>query len=171
MIHSNIGHLAPETSVSSLIDYSTGAWNYSLIQSSFVKFEADLIRSLSLCSLNQPDRLIWSGTTHRCFTVRSAYHLEMTSRSQSRGECSNVGDNMTVWNIIWRLGIPAAVKNFAWKVGNDILPMNELFVRRKIGYDPFCLFCLLCTESICHFFPSSMAVWQECSCRIQKMVM
>lgn len=157
-IHSPVGLLDSKSTVSNLINQSIGEWDYPLIQTSFAKFEADSICSLPLCSLNQPDRLIWSGTQHGCFTVRSAYHMEMTNRSQSRGECSYARDQTAVWKTIWSLGVSVVVKNFAWKVGNNLLPTKELLVQRHIGQDPYCPFCLLSTESICHI------LWECPSC-------
>jgi hypothetical protein len=68
--------------------------------------------------------------------------------------------------------VPPVVKHFAWKVCNNILPTKVNLFAKKIVQDPFCQFCLREEENIVHllwFCPSSMAVWQECSKRIQKM--
>jgi hypothetical protein len=160
--------------VSTLIDNSTGRWDYPLIQANFVRAEADKIYSLPLSTLNQPDRLIWSGTHNKCFTVRSAYHMELTNRSLMEGECSSAAEQQGVWNTIWSLDVPEVVKNFAWKLGNNLLPTKERLVQRYIGQDLFFPFCLIHTESACHIMwecPSSVALWQECSRRVQKLAL
>jgi len=42
--------------------------------------------------MNQEDKLVWQGSKNGCFSVRSAYHLEMDRRVQDTGEASNSGE-------------------------------------------------------------------------------
>lgn len=53
-VHSLVRQLNMGSKVSALIDHSTGKWDCPIIQSSFVKYEDDMICSLLLVrSLNQ----------------------------------------------------------------------------------------------------------------------
>ncbi len=98
----------------------------------------------------------------------------MTNRSQERGESSNANELKVFWKRIWKLEVSAVVKNFVWKLGNNLLPTKELLVQKHIGQDPYCPFYLSNTESASHIIwecQSSKGVWQECSRRVQKLSM
>jgi hypothetical protein len=62
---------------------------------------------------------------------------------------------------------------FWWRLGNNLLPTKANLVKKKIITDPLCPICLLEPETSYHILwgcPSAVAVWQECSRRIQKLV-
>ncbi|XP_062164873.1 uncharacterized protein LOC133871438 [Alnus glutinosa] len=154
----------PDTRVSFLIDQQVGGWNYVLVQNLFVEREAEQILSIALSPLCRPDRITWGGTKNGTFTVRSAYHLEMQRRRQEEGECSTQGDNTEFWKWLWGLQAPGVIKNFAWKVANELLPTRQNLFRRKVISAPFCPFCESETETTFHILwncPSTTAVWQE----------
>jgi hypothetical protein len=56
-IQSPCESMDPLARVNTLIDLTTGWWNYTLIQSSFAKVEADMICSLPLSPLKAPDKI------------------------------------------------------------------------------------------------------------------
>jgi hypothetical protein len=147
-VQSLVEGLDPEAKVICLIDSATAGWNVPLIRSSFVATEADTICSLILSPLGQPDKLVWLGNSNGRFSVRSAYHMEMSRRSSARGECSTSQENAEVWRIIWSLDGPRVLKNFVWKFCANALPTKENLYRRHIVPDPLCPLCSNCTESI-----------------------
>jgi hypothetical protein len=66
------------------------------------------------------------------------------------------------------------VKNFVWKVCNDILPTKISLLWRKVVEDPFYPFCLIHPETPSHLLwtcPSSVVVWQESARKIQKLTL
>jgi hypothetical protein len=84
------------------------------------------------------------------------------------------GEQHAFWKVIWQIEAPAILKNFAWKIGNNLLPTKHSLVHKRIGQDPQCPFSLVNPETICHILlacPSSVAVWQKCSRRIQKVAL
>ena len=74
-ISSPILHLAPESTVDSLIDSATGWWNINLIDWCFHPPEARLIKSLPLSSIPLPDSLVWSSEKSGSYSVKSGYKL------------------------------------------------------------------------------------------------
>jgi hypothetical protein len=70
---------------SSLIDPTTGGWNVALIRPSFQVAKADVISNLVPSPLGNADKRVWIASLNGCFNVKSAYHSEMTRRSQARG--------------------------------------------------------------------------------------
>lgn len=53
--------------------------------------------------------------------VKSAYHLEKSLIS-TEGETSIKDAEATPWKAIWKIKVPASVKNFVWKACYDIIP-------------------------------------------------
>jgi hypothetical protein len=158
--------LSKEALVQSLINRNIRWWDTNMIHSLFTKAVAAQIYGIPLSSLSQPDKILWKGTTHGCFSVRSAYYIEMAMREQGGGECSWAGEQQGVWKLIWNLKVPGTLKNFAWKVGANLLPTKANLVSRRIGDEPFCPIRKSAFETISHIVwecPSSVAIWQECS--------
>jgi hypothetical protein len=78
--------------VAELLDPETGWRNYNLINALFSPTEVAKVCSVVPSPMSKEDKLVWPGSKNGCFTVRSAYHLEMDRRVQDTGEASNVGD-------------------------------------------------------------------------------
>jgi hypothetical protein len=100
LIHHPLQGMAGESRVCELIDPHTKWWNFELIRAIFDPWEAGQICSLVLSPLGHSDQVIWQGTRHGLFSVKSAYHLEMQHPIQSRGESSNAGQMGGVWKAI-----------------------------------------------------------------------
>jgi hypothetical protein len=113
-----------------LIGLDTKWWNSTLIHDNFVEDEARTICPIPLSPMQAKDSLIWRGTTHGEFSVRNAYHMEKELQAIRRCGSSRKGVREAVWNIIWKLKVPNAVKMFIWKACNDLLPTKMNLLRR-----------------------------------------
>jgi hypothetical protein len=85
---------------------------------------------------------------------------------------SSVRVDEGVWKELWKLEVPPAVKNFWWRVCQNVLPTKDNLFSKKITPDPLCPICLKEPKTLYHILwqcPSSMAVWQEGSRRLQKL--
>jgi hypothetical protein len=98
--------------VCELIDPTTGWWNFHLVHNMFTSEEAVRICSVALSSRHSNDTLIWIGTKTGFFLVKSAYHMEMQRKVQSRGESSRPQMESGAWKHLWQMGAPAKVKFF-----------------------------------------------------------
>jgi hypothetical protein len=87
-VQSPVNTINPNARVCSLINQETRWWDVPLVQMIFSPEEAEAICGMPLSFLRKPDILIWNGTKHGSFTVRSAYHLELARRARDRGENS-----------------------------------------------------------------------------------
>lgn len=115
-----------------LLDPETGWWNYDLLNAIFTPTETTKVYSVVPSPMNQEDKLFWPGSKNGCFTVRSAYHLEMGSRVQDTGEASNSGDRNTKFlEGHVELEVPANAKKFLMETGQQYsCYMGELIPKR-----------------------------------------
>ena len=67
--------LSANTMVADLIDSSTAKWKTEVIDSLFIPYEAELIKSIPLSATLPVDKIVWVETTNGNFTIRSAYKL------------------------------------------------------------------------------------------------
>jgi len=160
-ILSPVSGLDVEARVSSLIIPEAGVWNLPLLRSIFSPSEVELIRSIPLSPLGNPDRLIWQGTSHGCFSVKSAYKEEISSRTAAEGESSRRFTERMMWKNIWSLPGPPVLKHFIWRLYHNILPTKANLFHKKIVTDPLCPFCSTEVETSCPSIwscPSAVAV-------------
>jgi hypothetical protein len=94
-------------------------------------------------------------------------------KEQELGESSRKGESADFWKWLWSINAPPVVKNFAWRISHDLLPTKHNLFRRQIASDPLCPVCLTEPETLAHILwscPSSIAVWQEGSRRVPKLL-
>ncbi|XP_042958064.1 uncharacterized protein LOC122293585 [Carya illinoinensis] len=105
------------------------------------------------------------------FSVKSAYHLQVSIHDSKSGQGSRPSNHGVLWKLLWKLKVPNKVKMFLWRVAKDILPTRANLYRRKIIESPLC--------PICHSFPKTTAhvlwscraaqdVWSHSSKRLRK---
>jgi DNA polymerase sigma len=68
--------------------------------------------------------------------MKSAYYLKKSRRDVEKGSCSDVSERGAFWKTLWKLRALAILKNFLWKVSNDIIPTKENLHQRKITPRP-----------------------------------
>lgn len=149
-VMSHVHVLEPNARVCALIDPVSCWWNFTLIHSIFEPSEADRICCMALSPLRHPDKLIWKGSNDGIFSVKSAYNLELNRRKMETCECSSTMEDTVLWKRLWALNAPIVLKNFVWKVCHDLLPTNGNLFNKSIGGNPFCPFCLVEEETVCH---------------------
>ena len=111
-ISSPVLHLAPESTVDSLINVALGWWNTNLIDLCFYPPGANLIKSLPLCSILQPDTLVWRLEKSSCYSVKSGYKFlcELLIPDSNHPQ---VSDSMKSFGkSIWKLKVLGKIKHF-----------------------------------------------------------
>lgn len=102
--------------------------------------------------INAPDRWVWHFAKDGKYSVKSAYHLQVTKRRN--GAEQNSGDSSGVsgedWSQIWKLNLPPKVRMFVWRACKNSLPHAVEMVRRHIGTNPFCINCKVKLETMAH---------------------
>ena len=135
--------LAPDSTVDTLIDAQTGWWNTHLIDLCFYPPEAALIKSLPLCTVPQPDILIWPKENSGMYSVKSGYKclMELATLDTVRPIVSAA--QTSFWKNIWKLNVPG-------KSCTNSLPSKENLKKRAIPIDPIYHLCSRENESVLH---------------------
>jgi hypothetical protein len=121
LFYSSHHGLEANSKVSALIDRSSRWWNVQLLQDNFSVDEIARICSIFPNLSQAPNTMYWKGTSHGHFSVRSAYFLEQNRQNESLGESSGAREEEEFWQELWKIETPAVVKNFLWKVGNNMI--------------------------------------------------
>jgi hypothetical protein len=98
--------------------------------------------------------------------------MEMKRIAQERGESSGAEGYEVMWKTLWKIQVPPVLRNFSWKMCNNLLPTKDNLFRKKSIPDPTCPLCLREPETIFHCIwgcPAAVAVWQECRRPLQKL--
>lgn len=90
--------------------------NEELISNTFWAAEANTILGIPLSKFNREDRLIWGLTEKGSFSIKSAYCLARKQHSSNGGRGSQVTEESSLWNTIWKLPAPGKVRNFLWRI-------------------------------------------------------
>ena len=93
-----------------LINLVTKRWRTEIIDHVFNEQEAETIKNIPLCSINQMDVLVWPFTPSGNYSVKSGYRFLFENSTQPQRTEQAAG----LWNKIWSLEIPSKIKNFVW---------------------------------------------------------
>lgn len=83
--------------VSALIDPQTNTWNESLVDSTFLPFEAQKIKAIPLCITTQPDCLFWLKSSDGSYGVRSGYQWFCSEENSGAASVSNTERSRNFW--------------------------------------------------------------------------
>ncbi|KAH9734279.1 putative reverse transcriptase/RNA-dependent DNA polymerase [Citrus sinensis] len=101
-----------------------------LISSTFNERDRNLILNIPLSQRNEEDVWYWLANTSGVYSVKSAYRLLL-------GEVSDVAGNM--WRKIWKLEVPAKVRNFVWRAASNVLPTAVNLRSKHVSLNDLCL--------------------------------
>jgi len=152
-----------EVSVAELIDKEGGCWREQLVRSLFLPIDAEHILRLPLCLSWPADKLIWHFSSTGNFSVKSAYHLIRSLKSQDKPSGSMAAGHH-FWKKLWSLGVPPRIKMFVWKVGVGVLPTRGNIARRIRGFPASCDLCGYEEDSDTHALfacPVAVEIWSN----------
>ena len=170
-VESPVNVLSTDARVCDLLDTNTNWWKTDLVSSIFGVGEAEAICSIPVCPRTRQDKLVWMGTKHGEYTIRSAYHMGKEDGLQDEGSCLNAPLLAGIWKGVWRVPCARVIKMFLWQACNNILPTKERLFKRHISEDPLCPICGLVTETVAYILwscPSAKDIWVECNSKIHK---
>lgn len=66
------------------------------------------------------------------------------------GPSTSRGIPHNIWKILWKINVPQKLKHFLWKACNNILPVRENLVTKKVVPSGLCPLCNQEGESVEH---------------------
>jgi hypothetical protein len=115
--------------VSELIDDEGHEWDEAKLAKYFYDFDMEDIKKISIGGKEIEDCLAWNFTKNGVFSVRSAYHLQMSIRKQkeSHSESSCSVQEHKGWLVLWGANVPGKVKVHVWRlIRNGLVVGPEL---------------------------------------------
>ena len=91
--------LSLDTRATDLIDSNTAKWKKEVLDSLFLPYEADLIKSIPLSATLPVDKLVWVVNNNGIFTIGSAYKLAV---SMFKSKCHGTTSNGTLLRRFWK---------------------------------------------------------------------
>ncbi|KAL2940033.1 hypothetical protein RDABS01_001415, partial [Bienertia sinuspersici] len=148
-----------------------GQWNETLVRSIFTANAADGILQIPIPMFEVEDEWEWSLAKHGGFTVRNAYYAGLQENDRAR-PATQVVENRTLWQSLWKIHAPPKVKVFGWKVLHGGISVKEKLRVRGMEVDVRCLMCGSYEESILHMLvrhPEVELIWQYSPLRLEFM--
>ncbi|XP_075638354.1 uncharacterized protein LOC142610425 [Castanea sativa] len=129
--------------VVALINLATHSWDQNLVNQNFLVFEANRIKAIPLCWIDQCDRIIWPDTPDGEYSVKAGYQKLCEEANVSNASSSDPSHQKFFWKKIWKLHVPNKIKNFLWRICSNALLIKENMKKRRIIEDVRCSACLL----------------------------
>ncbi|KAH6760569.1 hypothetical protein C2S51_017518 [Perilla frutescens var. frutescens] len=155
--------------VSDLIDETTIQWKEEEIRTMFCQEEATKVLTIPLSARLPLDRRIWTPSKNGRFTVKSAYHLAVSSFSQISPRRASSSNNPTEWKHLWKIKVLPRVRVFLWQACMESLPTKKNLFKRDLLEDPICILCVEETETFNHLMlkgPVAAKTWYWSPLRI-----
>lgn len=109
-----------QVTVHDLMTHGTKEWVPYIIHDFFTVDHAEQILSTPLLDSNTHDRCIWSLSVLGDYTVRTAYHLYMSTFADAHS--LQVED---LWSVIWKLPVPQKIKVFSGRFVDRVYPLES----------------------------------------------
>ena len=127
--------------VNQLITKPQMTWDHSLIDSLFLPYDVEAIKQIPLSNQDHADKLIWPGTTHGDYSVRSGYRFLIDEEDKNLPGSSVPNPLQDLWNSIWTLKVPKKCQVFAWRATREELPTKLNLQKRHIPIGTTCELC------------------------------
>ncbi|CAN6177270.1 unnamed protein product [Urochloa humidicola] len=128
-------------------------WKEDLVHDFFRPHDVQQILAMRLPSRPCEDFIAWQFEKNGCYSVRSAYRMQMEMENQmsGRGQTSTmINQSSPVWKVFWKIPIPHKVLNFGWKVAQNGLATQDNKKRRKLEVLSTCTICGMMEENAMH---------------------
>ena len=136
--------------VSSLIDHDTKTWDYARIDRIFLPFDAEKIKAISLCVMDQADCLIWPRSKDSAYFIKMGYQLLCERELMDKALVSNTANKKLFWKRLWKMSVPNKIEIFLWHACSDALPTRSNLFKRKVVDVPTCQHCGSGYETMMH---------------------
>lgn len=124
-----------DVKVSTFIDSENCRWKEEILDCYLLAFEVDSIKAIPLCRTQQQDTLMWPHNPSSEYTLKSGYKFLQNEHQYQQSGSLNPEAVKHFWQAIWKLNLPAKVKNLVRTACWDSLPSKKNLVKRKVITD------------------------------------
>lgn len=135
-----------------IVNGDLNTWNMSLVNTTFLPFEATQISQILLPYKIQVDQSISRGNKDRYYTAKFGYHQIKLRESLSEPSSSNITGNTDQWKKLWRLRILPKQAHLLWRILNNVVPVRAKLHSRVVPCPLICPHCERSVETIDHTF-------------------
>ncbi|XP_074271521.1 uncharacterized protein LOC141595451 [Silene latifolia] len=140
--------------------YNGGGRNEGMVRLIFKQESVDKILPTPLISTRSHDEVFWPFSDEVRYTVKSGYGVIFGEFFNNKGtlkdkERLNLKKKRFCKTTLWKLPGPQLWKILLWKIITGSLPIGSEFIKRNLGWDPFCTLCgkeLKEVETLEHLF-------------------
>ena len=128
-------------------------WNYDVIMDIFNIRDSELILHIPLSSRRASDEWYWLTDPKGIYSVRSYYKLL---------DFINEPPDSCIWHKIWKLAVPANVKNFFWRAATNVVSIADNLIQRRVKVNYICPICNASNELLLHILmecPFAKTCW------------
>lgn len=128
--------------VHDLIDTTNICWDLNKISSCFSQSTAQKILQIPISWRNESDIFWWPHSRSGLYSVKSGYFMiRQNGVAPNLGPFTSRGIPHNIWKILWKIHVPQKLKHFLWKACNNILPVRENLVKKKVVPSGLCPLC------------------------------
>ncbi|XP_074297134.1 uncharacterized protein LOC141627817 [Silene latifolia] len=150
--------------VADLLEEHGEGWRNDHLNSLFLPFKGERIRSIRISLCRPRDVWYWVAVKDGVLTVRSAYRRIAGMREALEvGGASEWEKEKWLWNRLWKVPVWLRVKLFFWQLCSEALTTSANIAAQVQGECSFCPLCTICFESSIHLFRDctfSNRVWE-----------
>lgn len=121
-----------------------------IIRDNVCKEDVHKISSIPLSTRKPPDRRIWKPTKNGEFSVKTVYHLAVSTSSHLLPQRASTSYQIKEWQNLSKINGMPRVKSLCWRACLQSLPTKDNLMKRRIIEDPICDLCGGEIESIDH---------------------
>uniref|UniRef100_A0A803Q405 RNase H type-1 domain-containing protein n=1 Tax=Cannabis sativa TaxID=3483 RepID=A0A803Q405_CANSA len=118
------------------------------LRSHFYESDIQDILEVPITGFSDKDDIIWSRESSGLFTIKSAYHLALST--QDIPSSSSTVTSRKFWNKNWHSKAPPKIKHFMWRVVSDTIPVASTLFAKHIIDSPLYSFCKNSPETVHH---------------------
>ena len=137
----------PPLKVSELIDSHSATWDIQKLQANLLPMDVEIISNIPLSTRRQEDFWAWHYDKRGIFTVRSAYHMLVTTREKRTawldehdGSSDSAGEKRN-WSMLWKVRVPSKIRVFLWRLARQSLPSVDVLHHRHMAPHSSCAIC------------------------------
>lgn len=105
-----------------------------MLDATLLGFEADMVRKIPLCHMDQPDELTWPYNANEAYSIKSGYKVQQLEHQNEQLSQFDIGLLKPLWQAIWSLKVLSKVKKFSLESDKKFFTYEDELGQKKNYY-------------------------------------